>query len=661
MPGKLVTSIRRLPAVSVFAFGVLAFGILGLVSPAGHSWADDSVPLPQKKPALSAAAAADLAIKGEIVQYSLKDIAKKDFTEALLDFGEPPLPGKKPVLIIEGPLPDSEAEKYKRIFALQADGKMKEARKEMAKLRDMRLRSHVLYQRYMHPTAYISSFDELHNWLALYADQPGARKIHKLAVSKMPKDFRGNLRKPEKARGIARRSEPMMVAGRTYRSPRDKSRSAEEKRQVKRFKNSIRSLVNRTRPSQAWERLTKNETAEQLDPVEYDILQAKIAVGYLHAGKIREAYDLASASAKRSGLHVPISGWVAGLVAWGEDRPREAAGYFEVTARSPYASSWTAAAGSYWAARSHMRAGSVRQVSTWLKRAMEHPRTFYGLIATRALGRDFDFNWDFPAFTEEYHALLEDIPAGSRAMALVAAGQNHLAEAELLRINPETPEMRDVLLSYAGYAGLPALAMRIGSAYEAPKGMYYDAALYPKGNWKPREGYKIDPALIHAIMRQESKFDHRAESPRGAKGLMQLMPATARHVAGRKKLGSDVLMDPQVNLELGEKYIADLLDHRNVDGDLIKLLVAYNAGPGNLSRWKRQWASVDDPLLFIELIPSRETRAYVERVLANYWIYRLREDLPTPTLDALAEGRNARYADAQAAQGQDFFQLAFNR
>ncbi len=115
------------------------------------------------------------------------------------------------------------------------------------------------------------------------------------------------------------------------------------------------------------------------------------------------------------------------------------------------------------------------------------------------------------------------------------------------------------------------------------------------------------------------------------------------------------LMDPETNLDLGQKYLEDLLGDKNVRNDLLSLLVAYNAGPGNLARWKKSWPHVQDPLLFIELIPSSETRAYVERVLANYWIYRLRENLPTPTLNAVAEGRNPQYA---ALWGDDAFSLA---
>ena len=656
---------RRVTVFVLFVLVTLMINGTVLVSSTAHSWASDSIPYPAKKPDQQTQssslilASASSAIKGNIVQYSLKD-----FTKALLDYGRPPVPHKKPELVfkiedINGPISEAEAEKYRQIFALQAKGKMDQASDIMATLKDYRLRGHVLFQRYMHPTAYTSSFSELQNWLELYADLPGADRVYALALKKKPAGYSGNIKKPIKSYGVAAVQEPTMVIARTYKSSR--SRDAAEKQQVRALKKQIESYIRKDQLTKAVNALEDKQNATLLDTVEHDLLQSRIAEHYLYLGKIQQAYELSSKSAKRSGMQVPIAGWIAGLVAWGQGHPKEAAGYFEVMARSSYASSWQTSGGAYWAARAHMKAGNVKKVSTWLKRAADHPRTFYGLIATRALGRDFDFNWKVPTFSEQDLEVLEKIPAGARAMALVAAGQDHLAESELLRVRPKDDETRKAMIAYASYANLPALALRLGAAYQAPNG-FYDAALYPKGNWKTANNYKIDPALIHAIMRQESKFDYTAKSPQGARGLMQLMPATAKQLAGRKTMAKDSLLDPETNLELGEKYLANLLDQRYVEGDLISLLIAYNAGPGNLARWKKRWGKVKDPLLFMELISAKETRGYVEKVLANYWIYRLREDLPTPTLDALAEGKTARYADAQnVTKEKNPYRLAFNR
>jgi soluble lytic murein transglycosylase-like protein len=181
----------------------------------------------------------------------------------------------------------------------------------------------------------------------------------------------------------------------------------------------------------------------------------------------------------------------------------------------------------------------------------------------------------------------------------------------------------------------------LGHALLEREGEYLDAALYPIAPWAPQNGFTVDPALVHAVMRQESKFDVSARSARGAMGLMQIMPTTARYVSP----GSvPDLKSPRVNVKVGQDYLTYLLKDKHVSGDMMKLLVAYNAGPGNLSKWLRNMEGHDDPLLFIEMIPVKETREYVERVMASYWMYRLRDGKDVPSLRAVSRGEPAEYA-----------------
>lgn len=650
---------RGLVALGLFAFAFL--GCLGTSVPsfAGAEGGAQIVPVPSKKPMIKAQIPLpsrkpgfEVSVKSAQFDPRLKkekSAGLLDLTSALSAFSKPPVPRLKPFASAQGALSEKDAGLYKSIFSLQADGKMKEADRDIQRLSDLRLRGYVLYQRYMHPTAYKSSFEELKNWMALYSDYPGAQKIYRLATLKMPRGSAEDLKKPVVAQGVRRYGDPAIYRGKHYHST--KKRDAGDLTTLKALNKKLASLNSKGELGSAYDLLKGAHARGVLDDVEFDLRQADIAAGYLYHGDIKDAGVLAGRSLKGSGLHVPTAAWVAGLVSWlGEDYDK-AAGYFESVARSPYSSGWVSASGSYWAARAHMRRGDVKAVSIWLKRAAEHPRTFYGLIATRALGRDFDFNWNLPAYDKKYQKILAENSAGSRAIALVAAGQAQWAEAELLRVDPgNDKDLRGALLAYAGYAGLPALALRLGNAFSTEKdGVYYDAALYPVGSWQPKGGYTVDAALIHAIMRQESRFDPSAESPSGARGLMQLMPATARYVVGQNNLkakyrAGEALENPQLNLEIGQRYVASLLEDKFVDGDVSSLLIAYNAGPGNLARWKRQWQDVSDPLLFVELIPAVETRRYVERVLSNYWMYRMRGNLPTLTLDNMAAGKKAGYA-----------------
>ncbi len=601
----------------------LAAGVLILLGVAGdmisaHARAGNVAPIPPRKPEL--ARPAEIAQTSEAKPAPARDLRNVEYPDKALSL--------------------ADAKIYKAVFAYQEQGKFTAADRQLSRLHDHRLMGHVLYQRYMHPD-YKAGFAELRDWMTLYKDHPGADKIHRMANGRVPDGNKGRIEQPVSAEIIGPHREPTMIVGKTYVSPR--KRSGEESKTIENARNDILSLSNDYKATAALDKL--HQKSKLFDTVEYDHIQAKIAASYLYSGNSKRAGELAAASLKRSGAKVPLAGWIAGLSAWESGNYKRAAAAFEIPARSEYASGWTAAASSYWAARSHMRAGNVRAVSKWLQAAMQHPRTFYGLIATRSLGRDFDFNWKVPTFTRDYYEILMNTKSGNRAIALVAAGQPQLAESELIRMKSESDEMRDALLAYSGYANLPSLGMRLASLVSDEAGAYYDAALYPTGPYKPQDGYKIDPALIYAIARQELRFDPNAKSGSGAVGLMQVLPSTAESI-----IEDTTLTNPEENIEVAQQYLETLLKDKSVKGDMVMLLVAYNAGPGNLAKWRKQWPEVNDPLLFMELMPSSETRTYVERVLANFWIYRLRECQPTPTLDALAAGKSARYTAIDTPQ-----------
>ena len=103
--------------------------------------------------------------------------------------------------------------------------------------------------------------------------------------------------------------------------------------------------------------------------------------------------------------------------------------------------------------------------------------------------------------------------------------------------------------------------------------------------------------------------------------------------------GDTALFEPEFNLRAGKKYIHELFKSYVPNKNLFDLLIAWNAGPGNLQRWKKNLKNINDPLLFIETIPVAETRAFVERVMTNYWLYQNRFGQKTPSLDAVAEGK----------------------
>jgi soluble lytic murein transglycosylase len=130
---------------------------------------------------------------------------------------------------------------------------------------------------------------------------------------------------------------------------------------------------------------------------------------------------------------------------------------------------------------------------------------------------------------------------------------------------------------------------------------------------------EIDPIIILALIRQESAFNPKARSAAGARGLMQLMPQTARNV--RAKTKHHQLSDPEINLMIGTKYFKQILEKQN--GNLIYALAAYNAGEHRLKEWAEEIFLFNDPVFTIEMIPFEETRVYVKLILRNIFFYSL--------------------------------------
>lgn len=141
-----------------------------------------------------------------------------------------------------------------------------------------------------------------------------------------------------------------------------------------------------------------------------------------------------------------------------------------------------------------------------------------------------------------------------------------------------------------------------------------------------QQASQIDPALIFSLIRQESSFNPRATSPAGARGLMQVMPATAKRVEKRRNID---LYNPSINIRIGSKYLSILRAKHN--GDYARLIASYNAGPNNTLKWDSRYNGTV-PLLFADLIPFPETRHYVSGLMRHmYWYRALVSHVKEPT------------------------------
>ncbi len=545
-------------------------------------------------------------------------------------------------------LSKADIERYRAIFAVQADGAWTEADELIAQLENDILLGHVLAQRYLHPTHYRSKYKELARWLERYADHTDARRIYRLALKRKPSSATSP-RRPVSVKSSLGAETPLDTVY-LYQSKKNLKRS--ERRRVQRLKRRIRGYIRRTYLTKTERLLEQAEVQRLFDRFELDEAYSQVAAGWFYYGKADKAFRLASAVAERSGEKIPTAHWTAGLAAWRLDKFSDAGRHFEFLASSDTASAWNRAAGAYWAARVHERSSDPVEAHRWLTVAAKFPFTFYGLLAQHRLNLQFDLAFAPIRLDASAARLLLTTPQGARAAALVDIGRRDLAERELMALPDwKNPATTRAILAFTQSARLPRLGLEISRRLLSDKGSNWSqqdlaAVMYPVPGWRTKGGYRVDRALIYAFVRQESAFDPRAKSPDGARGLMQLMPRTASSLDKRRKFRGrqrDLLYDPALNLALGQRYLDRLLSSRRVAGDLFRLSVAYNAGPGNLGKWQRKMRHGDDPLLFIESLPSLESRLFVERVMANLWIYRQRLGQPMPTLAALASDRWPTY------------------
>lgn len=544
----------------------------------------------------------------------------------------------------DGTLGRDDAERYRQIFALQEDGRWTQADKLIGQLEDRLLMGHVLAQRYLHPTHYRSKYKELKDWMASYADHPEAERIYKLAKKRQPRNWLNP--PPPQYRAAAKQSRPWTTGPRVP-NPRPRGGlSTADRRQAASYKRQLRQALRNGWTLTAKRLLQKKEVQQLLSRAEYDVARAGLGAGYLIDGRDQWAIDWASKAADRSRRYVPGADWTIGLAAWRLGDYGKAAAHFEKLAARNDISPWMVSAGAFWAARARLVDRKPAEVNRLLGLAAAHPRTFYGLLARRLMGLPVGFRWEAPHLEADAAKALDGEPGAKRALALVQVGQRKRAETEMQRlVQGAEPALARGLLALAAKADMPTLALRLDNLLY-PRGGGFMGAAYPEGRWSPEGGFRVDRALIHAMIHQESRFNPKATSWAGARGLMQLMPGTASFVAQDRSLrGSNrsALYEPEVNLTLGQKYIDMLLAEPHVGGDLIKLAAAWNGGPGNLRKWWRRTKHQDDPLLFIETIPSAETRDFVERVMTNLWIYRDRFGQSSPSLDAVAAGQWPAY------------------
>ena len=380
-------------------------------------------------------------------------------------------------------------------------------------------------------------------------------------------------------------------------------------------------------------------------PAEWWSLRHWAARTALDKGDISLAYRLAANHGLESGLGFAEGEWLAGWIAlrWLRE-PATALPHFE-RLHGGVSTPVSRARGAYWAGRAAEAAGQDGNARRWFETAATNLTTFYGQLAADRLnsgpmGGDIFLalpRKPQPAAAERMAFAADELVRAVRQLAEL--GQQAMLDRLLSHLagEAETPERTQMVADLAERSGRPDLAVRIARKARRD-GMILPDHLYPVVDLPHTlRGAQDENALVLAIVRQESGFDAGAVSRTGARGMMQLMPATAKAVAARLDLDyrSGRLFDPEFNLTLGSTYLGGLISR--YDGSLLLAVAAYNAGPSRVNRWLDRYGDPRepqiDPIDWVESLPFAETRNYVQRVFESLMIYRHRL---APTQVALA-------------------------
>jgi soluble lytic murein transglycosylase-like protein len=537
------------------------------------------------------------------------------------------------------PLNPSDAALVRQIFALQARGDIAAAAQATNRLSNRILLGAILADRYTGPFDKPSA-PELVQWLKLYGDQPQARAVEAVLDLRL--------------RGKGRRATGTIpkLPSVPYLAPPDPSQTPDLNMQpadsgVSR-QPGLDARVLALSQAGRLDAAVAAIAAARIDPLYGATLRAEVARTAFALGKNSYAGRLARVAMQESHGALGLPAFVAGLAAWRTGNP-SATALFAAAAGAPHASQDLAAAAAFWAARSALRGGQDMDYLSWMRRSSMTGSGFYAVLARRMLGQD-DSEPPFANQTlgmADLDAVAAD-PRGERAFALLQVGQPRMAEEELRYLYPAIEHdaaMRRAVMLVAWQAGMSTLASQI-AGLDPSRTARSTVVIPPVSLIRPR-GLRVDPSLLYALVRVESNFDPHAVSAVGAQGLLQLMPSTAAFMdesRGARRPGT--LSDPQYNIEMGERYINYLSGQSSIDGDLLRILASYNAGPTEAAAWSNAQVAEHDPLLYIEMIPNQQTRHFVFCVLRYSWAYARQLDLPMPSLDALAAGQFPRLTGA---------------
>ncbi|EKF20398.1 lytic transglycosylase domain-containing protein [Nitratireductor pacificus] len=372
------------------------------------------------------------------------------------------------------------------------------------------------------------------------------------------------------------------------------------------------------------------DAAALVDPDEWWIERRALSRELLDAGDAGTAYRVAAAHAAESPARAADAEFHAGWYALRhlDDAGRAATHFLRIAALSEGPISNARAY--YWLGRA-AEAGGPGDATQYYERAASFGAAFYGQLAAAKLGRSaLAAAYPVPTDAERRRFSARETV---RAIRLLEGTAHEWRAAALYRDLAgmlTNPGELALLAMMAERRGDHMLALRVGKI-AAGRGMSIGSLAHPLGAIPSEASIPPDrKALAYAVARQETEFNGGAVSPAGARGLLQLMPATAREMARRSGLPYSrdrLTQDTAYNATLGSAYLDEQLER--FAGSYVLTFAGYNAGPRRASDWVERYGdprgqNIDAVVDWIERIPFAETRNYVQRVMENYQVYKMR-------------------------------------
>ena len=363
----------------------------------------------------------------------------------------------------------------------------------------------------------------------------------------------------------------------------------------------------------------------------------------LAAGRAADAYAVVQRHGLTKGVAFAEAEFLAGWIALRHlKKPAEALKHFQ-TLHDGVSTDISKSRAAYWMGRALEASGKSREAMEWFGRASAFGQTFYGQLAARRLpGGAAKLPAD-PVASDIDRQSLSGRELVTVARHIGQAGAYERTRPFLLQLARFVtgPGETNLLAQLATELKRPDIAVTIARRANERGVNLFDAS-FPVVDLGSTGS--IERALALALTRQESAFNAAAVSSSGALGLMQLLPGTARDVATKLKvpfIQDKLTSDPTYNVQLGSQYLADML--QRFGGSYELALAAYNAGPNRVARWLESMgdprAGKVDMVDWIEMIPLRETRNYVQRIMEGVGVYRDRLSGPFKTLPP-ATGRS---------------------